>query len=265
MNRNRSGPIGSVAGTLRVLEVLGEAGGPLALGVIAQRVVRPKSTVHRMLASLVRLGYVEQASDARYRLTLKLWRLGITVPGSLDLVRTAQPHLEALMGATDETVHLAVLESPVDIVYVAKVESPRSIRVQTQLGRLTPSWCTATGRALLAFLPAQRERALAGELPRRTPATIVDPAALAAVLDEVARVGYAVTRGENHPEMGGIAAPVRDHTGAVVAACGIAVPIFRMDAGLIRRCAPMVVGAAEAVSRALGDPQEGRGRRGGWA
>jgi len=249
---DRNHLINSVAGTLKLMEILGESGKAMALAEVAARSVRPKSTVHRMLSSLVHLGFVEQQSDSRYRLTLKLWRLGVSVFSSLDLLKAARPHLESLMQAADETVYLVVLDPSGDIVYVAKVESPRSIRVQTQVGKLNPAWCTATGRSLLAFLPEARDRVLARKLDPYTAHTQTDPEKLRAVLAQIVQRGYAVTRAEHHSEMGGIAAPIRDFSGAVVASCGIAIPVFRMDSALVRKCVPLVLGAAEAVSAGLG-------------
>jgi DNA-binding IclR family transcriptional regulator len=124
--------------------------------------------------------------------------------------------------------------------------------VQTQIGKHSPAYCTATGRALLAFQPEARERVLGQPLQALTPETVTDPTRLRQILEAVAIKGYAVTKGENHPEMGGIAAPIRDHTGAVVASCGIAIPIFRMRRELVERGVPLVVKHANAISADLG-------------
>ena len=250
-NRNRL--IASAAATLEILEYMGEARGPVTLSAIVAATARPKGTVHRMLATLVNTGFVTQdPATSQYGLTLKLWRLGAGAVGNVDVVKVARPWLERLVAATDETVHLAVLDPSGGIVYVSKVESPRSIRVQTQIGQLSPSWCTATGRALLAFNPAVADRVLEQPLETRTAKTVTDPRRIRAVLREIAARGYAVTRSENHPEMGGIAAPIRDHAGAVVAASGVAIPVFRMNKELVERCIPHVLRTAEAISGELG-------------
>ncbi|MBN9263202.1 MAG: hypothetical protein J0I75_01310, partial [Hyphomicrobium sp.] len=128
----------------------------------------------------------------------------------------------------------------------------RSIRVQTQLGKLNPSHLTATGRAILAFRKDMADKVLARPLKPVTSLSIVDPKRIRTALDDVVRKGVAVTKGENHVEMGGIAAPIRDHSGDVVASCGVAIPIFRMDRKLIERCAPFVISAATAISEKLG-------------
>lgn len=256
VNRNRL--IASAAATLDVLEVIAEAGGPLALTAVVAATGRPKGTVHRMLSTLVSTGFVVQERDSsHYELTLKLWRLGAAAIARLDIVKVAKPWLERLVAEIDETVHLSVLDASGSIVYISKVESPRSIRVQTRLGQLSPSWCTATGRSILAFNPEVAARVLAQPLQQRTEKTVTDPRRIQAALREIVASGVAVTRAENHPEMGGIAAPVRDHNGAVIAAAGIGVPAFRMDGALIERCIPHVVAAAAGISAALGwEPQE---------
>ncbi|HXN16476.1 MAG TPA: IclR family transcriptional regulator C-terminal domain-containing protein, partial [Usitatibacter sp.] len=126
------------------------------------------------------------------------------------------------------------------------------IRAQTQIGQLSPAWCTATGRAMLAFNPGSAAKVLAQRPQAMTPKTVTDPKRLRAILGDVAAKGYAVAKAENHPEMGGIAAPIWDHNGNVIAACGLAIPAFRMDRDLIDRCVPDVLRAAGQISVALG-------------
>jgi IclR family transcriptional regulator, KDG regulon repressor len=250
---NRNQLIASAASTLQVLEALSVSDKALALREVARAVGRPKGSVHRMLATLVNTGYVaHDDKDGRYRPTLKLWRLGASAVRDLELTKVSVPTLERLMSDAGETVHLAVLDPTGGVVYVSKVESPQSIRVQTRIGQLNPSWCTATGRVLLAFHPEVADRVLAGKLAQRTPKTISDPRRIRAALADIRDKGYAVTRAENHPEMGGIAAPVRDHTGAVVAACGLGIPAFRMDRPLVERSIPLVLRASGDISRHLG-------------
>lgn len=250
---NRNHLIASAAATLEVLEVIGAAGGPTTLTAVVEATGKPKGTVHRMLATLVNTGYlVQDPASSQYRLTLKLWRLGAAAVGRLDVVKVARPWLERLVAATDETVHMSVLDVSGGIVYISKVESPRSIRVQTQIGQLSPAWCTATGRSILAFNPADADRVLAAPLAPRTGKTVTDPKRIRAALREIAVAGYSVTRSENHPEVGGVAAPVRDHAGKVIAAIGIGVPAFRMTRDLVARCVPHVVRAAAGISSELG-------------
>lgn len=245
--------ISSAAGTLEVMEVLGSAPEPLSLAEIAAAARRPKGTVHRMVATLVNTGFAQQDPESgRYRLTMKAWRIGSRAVQNLDLVERTRGALERLCAETQETVHLAVLDPSGSIVYVAKQASGRSIGVQTYLGQLSPAWCTATGRSLLAFNPEAVERALAGRLEKRTPRTETDPARLRAIIDDVRARGYSVAQAENHPEMGGVAAPVRDHEGRVIAALGVAVPEYRMGDTAVQQLIPRVIEAAREASTALG-------------
>ena len=169
-----------------------------------------------------------------------------------DLVELARPTMERLRAETGETVHLSVLEPSGEIVYVAKVVSPKSIGVQTRLGQLSPSWCTATGRSILAHHLPIAERVLAGKLERRTPQTSTDPHAIRRILDQVRRDGYAIARGENHPDMGGVAAPIWDHSNQVVASVGVAIPIYGMSADVVRGAVARVQLAAKAISHEVG-------------
>jgi IclR family KDG regulon transcriptional repressor len=249
----RNQVIAAAAGTLQVLEALSRGDGPMTLAQVVQATGRPKGTVHRMLSTLVNTGFATYSRAAGvYALTLKTWRIGSSALRDFDLVNLARPILDRLRSETGETVHLSVLEPSGEIVYVAKVVSPKSIGVQTRLGQLSPSWCTATGRSILAYDSATAERILSGALVQRTPRTVTDAREIRRILARVRDEGYTVTRGENHPEMGGVAAPIRDHAGQVVASVGVAMPIYRMTAEVVRGTIPRVQAAARSISLELG-------------
>lgn len=253
MATSRNQHTAAAASALEVLEAFAQHVGALRLNALAEITRKPKATVHRILSTLINAGYVARDEGSRqYRLTLKTWRIGVSALAGLDLVKEAGPVLERLMRATDETVHLAVLDPGGDVIYISKVEAPRSIRVQTGLGRLNPAWCTATGRSLLAFNPEVAERVLARPREARTPYTVTDTDTLRTILAATRAKAYAVTKAEHHIEMGGIASCIFDHANRAVAACGVAVPVFRMNRKLIERCIPQVLAAAREISAALG-------------
>jgi DNA-binding IclR family transcriptional regulator len=251
-NLTRNQVIASAAGTLEVLEAISKLGVPSSLGSIISATGRPKGTVHRMVSTLVNTDFVRQDEAGRYFLTLKAWRIGSVAVQALDIADKGRPILSKLGSETGETVHLAVLDPSGGVVYVSKVESPKSISVQTRLGQINPSWCTATGRSIIAFNTLVAQKVLSEKLEKFTNKTIASPAKIKELLDQVRVNGFAVTLAENHPEMGGIAAPIRDHTGGVVASCGVAIPAFRMNAELIDRFIPLVVDAANTISNLLG-------------
>ncbi len=251
-NLTRNQVIASAAGTLEVLEAISTLGVPSSLGAIISATGRPKGTVHRMVSTLVNTGFVKQDEAGHYFLTLKAWRIGSVAVQALDIADKGRPILSKLGSETGETVHLAVLDPSGGVVYVSKVESPKSISVQTRLGQINPSWCTATGRSIIAFNALVAQKVLSEELEKFTNKTITSPEKIQKILDEVRLNGFAVTLAENHPEMGGIAAPILDHTGTVVASCGVAIPAFRMNTDLVDRFIPLVVDAANKISNLLG-------------
>lgn len=249
----RNQVIAAAAGTLEVLEALSRTAGPMRLAELVQATGRPKGTVHRMVSTLVNTGFATYSRESGvYSLTLKAWRIGSSALQEFDLVNLARPTLDRLRAGTGETVHLSVLEPSGEIVYVAKVVSAKSIGVQTRLGQLSPSWCTATGRSILAYHGEIADRVFSSRLERRTPKTITEVKELRQLLAAVRVNGYAVAFGENHPDMGGVAAPIRDHSDAVVASVGVAMPIYRMTADVVKGTIPLVVQAAAAISDEMG-------------
>lgn len=249
----RNQVIAAAAGTLQVLEALSRGEGPMTLAQLVQATGRPKGTVHRMASTLVNTGFATYSrAQGAYALTLKAWRIGSSALRDFDLVNLARPTLDRLRSETGETVHLSVLEPSGEIVYVAKIVSPKSIGVQTRLGQLSPSWCTATGRSILAYHDEMAERVLSGRLEQRTSRTVTDAREIRRILARVRHDGYAVARGENHPEMGGVAAPIWDHSAQVVASVGVAMPVYRMTADVVRTAIGRVRVAADVISQELG-------------
>lgn len=251
-------PVGPVASAFGLLELLVASGGTLPLVEIARRSGHPRSSAHRILASLVRLGYVRQEQPGHYCLTFKLVEMGMEVLSSVDIVKVARSHLEELVQATDENAHLAVLDQDGNSIYLARVEASRAVCVHTQLGISNPGWSTATGRAMLAFLPDIRKKVFSRGLRAVVPSTVTDRQVLRAALAEVERRGVAIVRAQVSSDTGGIAAPIRDFSGAVVASCGIAIPLHRMSERVVARCIPPVVRAAHGISVALGMPRRMR-------
>ena len=125
-------------------------------GVSLQRLAEEpglaKSTVHRLLASLVGLGYVVQDEEnGHYRLTLKMFELSRGIVDRMDIMGVAKAHLERLSQRTGEAVHLVIRDGR-DIVYIYKTESG-PMRMSSRVGLRSPLYCTGVGKAILATLP----------------------------------------------------------------------------------------------------------------
>lgn len=230
-----------------LLEILAASQAPRGVSELARSLRVAKSNVHRHLGTLVALGYVKRSDKGAYESTLKCWRVGVEVLNRLDLRRVARPHMEWLAMRTDETVHLTILEHG-EIVYIDKIESTHPVREFTRIGARAPAHCTATGKVLLAF----RNELPTLPLQRFTRHTIRDLRRLKTELGAIRRQGFAVNLGEYGAHVNGIAAPIADHTGSAVAAAVISGPAERVRPELVKLLAPLVVGAARAISLALG-------------
>lgn len=253
----RSNSVGSAQldRSLDILEFLAQAGSPRTFAEVVSAVGGPKATVHRLLTTLHGRGYVTRdAHTSRYSAGVRCFELGSMWAQNLDMRATAAPHLAALNEGTGETIHLAVYDHG-DVVYVDKLESRQPVVAKSYVGRRCPATCVATGRALLAFQDAAEiESVLAGPLPAYTERSVTDPEKLAALLEQVRRDGYGTNHGSYRDGVGGVAAPVRDHTGRVIASVGICLPEHRFGPDRFDDLRDRTVASAIAVSAALGGP-----------
>jgi DNA-binding IclR family transcriptional regulator len=212
-----------------------------------------RSATYRIADRLRGWGFLEAnpATEA-LRLGSEAVRLGMAALASLEVTRLAPPHLRRLADQTKETVNLAVVDGD-EVVYIDKEEGTLAVKMSAQLGSRRPLHCTALGKAYLAALPPGELAArLAGlELARHTPATITDPAALAAELERVRRRGWAVDDEEVEEGVYCLGAAVRDHRRLAVAAISVAGPAYRVRAKATQTGA-LVAETAAAISRRLG-------------
>jgi DNA-binding IclR family transcriptional regulator len=241
-----------------ILETLARLGPELGVSDVARALDLKKATAHRLLATLLRRGLVAQDPiTRRYRLGMKLWELGVLATSHVDWADRVKPHLQQLTSATGETTHLAVLNDG-QVLYVDKVESNRSLRMPSQVGRRLPVHCTGVGKALVAYLPPEVFPGIVARhgLASFTANTITDPVLLQGELELVRVRGYAVDQEEIEEGLVCIAAPIRDHTSHVVAAVSVAGPSSRLRPETIETTAREVVETAARISVALGCPEE---------
>ena len=241
-----------------ILEAFLWLGPQLGVSELSRALGLKKATTHRLLGSLRRRDFVAQDPiTRRYRLGIKLWELGSQATSQVAWVDRAKPFLQQLTDQTGETTHLAVLDDG-EVLYIDKVESTRSLRMPSQVGRRLPAHCTGVGKALLAHLPAVDVASIVARrgMASYTPRTITDPDALQADLTEVRRRGYSVDDEEIEEALRCIGAPVRDHSGRVVAAVSIAGPASRLPSSDVSRLGELVLAGARQISTALGCPPQ---------
>lgn len=179
---------------------------PVGVSEIARALALPKSSAHRMLASLAGHGLVEQDAAGRYRPGIALLALGLGVQERDPVVTAARPVLEDVVREVGETIFLCALRAS-RIVVLDKVEGTGFLRAAPRIGEAVPVHATAIGRLHLAFA-GDRVRLPAGPLERFTPRTVVRPAAIRAAVDRARRQGWAENRGEWVPGLHVVAAPV---------------------------------------------------------
>ena len=239
-----------------MLESLVQADSELGLSDLARRVGLDKSAVYRLLLVMVSAGYVVQDPASRkYRPSSKLISLGSAVLSKVDLREAVRPFLTRLVESTKYTAHLAALADGrrEEVVYLDQAaRTSAAIVVNISVGRVAPSHCSATGKAILAFLPAEQRSPWQDVLPSYTARTITSGSELQSHLEEIRRQGYAVDNQEYRDGLRCLAAPVRNHTGEVFASIGISGPASDLKEEDVPRLATIVMETANEASAALG-------------
>lgn len=245
--------LSSVANALRLTKAFSEAEPEMGISALASRLGLAKSTVHRLATTLVEYDMLEQNRETgKYRLGLALFELGTLVRRKMDVMNEAQGQIHALADTTGETVQLAILDH-LSVLYIRIRESRQAVRMSSGLGSRAPAHCTSVGKALLAHRHAEVvQQVIDAGLPRFTANTITDGARLREELAYIRTRGYAIDDEEIEAGLRCVAAPIRDHSGQVVAAISVAAPVQRMTKKAMQASIPSVVAAAEAISRRLG-------------
>lgn len=244
----------SIERACQIMELIAKNSGKAKLTAISEELELANSTVHRIIATLVDMGYLTQDLDnGEYALGPKLLYLGGQALYRHDLRKTAIPFLERLRDGTDETANLAVLDDD-KVMYIEKAESRSYIRVFSLIGRRAPVHATGMGKVIAAHiawtdvLQILRKKGM----PRLTPTTIVEVDAFMEELNKVRAQGYALDNEECEEGVICIAAPVFDYTGKAIAALSVSGPKDRMGADRRSSLIPVVKKAARELSLALG-------------
>ncbi|HRV91712.1 MAG TPA: IclR family transcriptional regulator [Anaerolineae bacterium] len=252
-NSSSDSGIQSVQRAAAILRCFTKTEPELSVTAIGELLGLHKSTVSRLLATLKQEGLVEQVSETgKYRLGLTLVTLAGIVLENIDLRQVAHPYLQALAEKTQETVNIVILDGD-ECVNIDGVTSPRPIKYIGRMGRRTPTYCTAAGKVLLAYLaPDQQRDALPNNLIQFTENTIVTRQHLLQSLVQVREQGYAVVHEELQPGVSSVAAPVCDHSQSVCAAVTISGPTYRIGADEVLSFLQPLQETAHGISAQLG-------------
>ncbi|MDP1907625.1 MAG: IclR family transcriptional regulator [Hyphomicrobium sp.] len=245
---------------LDILEMIEAEGGDIGVREIARRLGLSPTIVQRLVSSLALRGYIEQNGEtARARMGHRSLVLGASGERGFDYAVTARRELEHLAHVHQLNGFVSVLRGG-RAIYLLAVQADGPVAIKVSPGSEMPVHSTSAGKVLLAALGDAGARKVLGnrKLAAITPHTITDPAAFIASRAKVRRQGFATVVEENIPGVLSIGAPIRDRTGAVVAALSVAFPKYLDSAQTLHGVEPLVTGAAYRVSRTLG-ASEGKG------
>lgn len=242
----------SVERIFQLIESLAAHPAGAGLQRLAQDTGLAKSTVHRLLASLVSLGYAAQDENGRYRLTLKMFELSSGIVDSMDIMGVAKAHLERLSQRTGEAVHLVIRDGR-DIVYIYKTESG-PMRMSSRVGLRSPLYCTGVGKAILATLPGDELEDIwtHSNVQKLTDKTITDLEELRSQLVEVRANGYAIDDEENELGVRCVAVAIPGPDGRAESAFSISGLAPYMTPERIRRIATLALDARTDILADLG-------------
>ncbi|PRX03999.1 UNVERIFIED_ORG: IclR family transcriptional regulator [Martelella mediterranea] len=248
--------VAAVLKVFAVLETLAE-NRSAALAEIAQSAMTSKSTTHRLLHTMMELGYVAQDEKSeRYELTPRLFSLAAqTMKSQADILRVADKAMGRLSRATGESINLGIFDGREQrVVYIHQYDSSYSLSMNSTLGTRNPLHSTALGKALLAFRDDEEieGRLAVMDMEVSAPNTVTDKAVLRQQLQAVRENGYAEEIEESEAGVRCIAAPVLNHVGKSIAAISIAFPLFRFDEARKEDYVALLKSATRNVSQALG-------------
>jgi IclR family acetate operon transcriptional repressor len=239
---------------LSILECLAKAEGGLTLTDIGQRVQLPPSSVHRLLATLEKMGYVYQAGElGRWYVGLQAFTVGSSFLASRDFIAQSHPYMRRLMDQSGETVNLAILDGT-EAVFVDQVQCREMMRTIVKLGSRAPLHASGVGKAMFASLPDDQIDAIlkVRGLPRITGNTITTPETMWASIRVIRQRGWAFDDEEHAQGTRCVASPIYDEHAETLGAISLAGPSSRLPDERIRQLGSLVAHAAEELTRRFG-------------
>jgi IclR family acetate operon transcriptional repressor len=219
---------------------------------IAEQIGIHKSTVHRLLATLENKRFVQrEPSTGMYRLGIRLLQMAYLTLEQNDLRRLAAPFMQRLGEQYQENIHLAMLDDK-DVVFMTIIESPQRVKLAAAIGQRLPAHATASGKAILAFLPDKTvQRIVDRGLPQLTPYTHILPNAFFEDLHSIKEQGFAISEQEYEDEINAVAAPIFDLEEQPIASVAVAGPAYRLTRERMMGIGPIVVATTREISQEI--------------
>lgn len=229
--------------------------GPTGLQDLSSELGLNKSTVHRILNSLICMDYVRQdAVTLKYSLSFKLCKIANQILSQNDMIDIARPYIRQLAESSGETVHLVQIDG-LCAVYIDKVESPCNVvRLVSMVGKSIPLYCSGVGKAMLADMPDDRIRAIweQSDIEKITESTVTDFRKFQELIQDIRKTGYALDNEENEPGVRCIAVSLKSFHGGPSYAISISAPRDRMDGRRIQELKDLVLDTKEKIAQETG-------------
>ena len=245
--------IGSLEKGIAILRILA-AGGAMSLEEIAGAAQMERSGCHRYLLTLRDLGLLAKDGPAGYRLTTGLFELAMLYTDRLGVRQIAWSFMEELARKYNETVNLVVRNGE-HVVFLNKIESSHQYRGEVSVGTRHPIYCTAQGKAIIAFRPQHERDAYCESMRGRivfSPNTIASPEAFRQELATIRERGFAINNEEYFAGLSGVAAPVLDYSGYAVYSISVAGPSARLPMQMLMRIGEDLKQVCDRISAVLG-------------
>jgi DNA-binding IclR family transcriptional regulator len=239
---------------LLALEAIVEAGEPLSLAQLADRLSTPKATLLRMLAAMERHRFLLREVDEKtYLPGPRAHALGLAALRNEVLLRRHRLTMQELVRDLGETCNLTTLDGD-QVIYIDRVETSEPLRLHVQPGTHVPLHCTASGKLFLARMAPEQRRAMLERLPltRQTDRTLTDIDLLEAELERIRVRGVGIDSEEFVRGMVAVAVPIEDDQGRCVAGLACHAPTARRSLSEMMACIPRLQQAADSLARTLG-------------
>ena len=244
----------SVERTLDIVETLSEYKTGVGVTTLSKELKLHKSTVHRLLTTLMLRKYVDQDIEtSKYKLGMKLFELGNAVLSKLDIRQHALSYLRQLWRNTGETIQLAIVDQ-YKVLFVDVLETLEKVGVKSNVGERMPLHCSSAGKIWMANLPDDRLEEVIKMIKFEpfTPDTIETSEKLKEDILKAKETGYAVENQEFSPDLISVGAAVRNYRGRVIACITITAPVLRTDAAKIEELGKAVKLTSEKISQSMG-------------
>jgi DNA-binding IclR family transcriptional regulator len=244
--------INSLAKGLDMLNLLIEQG-DASVSEAARALGFNRAASHRFLSTLHELGYVEKTDQSRYAASMKVMEMGLKLAGRLEIRKISKPYMQRLAEISRETVNLGLYDQ-FEILHVDKIDSREILRIDAPTGSRTPAYCTALGKAILAFLPQDELDQFFGsvKLRRHGPRSMTSRKKLADALADIRLKGFAVDDEELSIGLRCVAAPIFDHNGLASFALSVSGPAVRLSMERIAKIQPRLRNFCREISVKVG-------------